>query len=314
MFVLSILSFAITITNFFIFALMLFVILLWKKDYKIIRNLFIILLFSGIVSLILFVIQHHIYPNTPGLIELLPGQSNAIMNEEVRYMDFSFSLEKLYKTISNFFANTFLFGDVGMRISALYQIDMKENIIINLIMIVFWGYGIYRKIISKKFYSFIKNPIIITLFITLLSNVGLHFIYGSREQFLYSQHYSWIVFLLAFLLYHDLKIDKKMIYIFASIFFINNITKYIEIINLALLMNNGVVIGKKEVILVFFMILLFITVFILIVSNNNFKTKIIYLIPILYLIFNLSLYYSVNKMDTVYGDLNITPFTEDIID
>lgn len=62
------------------------------------------------------------------------------------------------------------------------------------------------------------------------------------------------------------------------------------------------------------MILLFITVFILIVSNNNFKTKIIYLIPILYLIFNLSLYYSVNKMDTVYGDLNITPFTEDIID
>lgn len=70
MFVLSILSFAITITNFFIFALMLFVILLWKKDYKIIRNLFIILLFSGIVSLILFVIQHHIYPNTPGLIEL----------------------------------------------------------------------------------------------------------------------------------------------------------------------------------------------------------------------------------------------------
>ena len=111
--ILGILSIAFTITNIIMYFSGIILIFLFRKDKNRIKPLII----SGItiifISAFLFWIQGHIFPNTPGIIEFIRGNFSS-SGEEVRYMNFSFSLDKIWKTLQNFFSYSLLLGSIGI--------------------------------------------------------------------------------------------------------------------------------------------------------------------------------------------------------
>lgn len=311
--ILGILSIAFTITNIIMYFSGIILVILFRKDKNTIKPLII----SGVaiifISAFLFWIQSHIFPNTPGIIELIQGNFSS-SGEEVRYMNFSFSLDKIWKILQNFFSYSLLLGSIGIKNDSLYSINYSASIIVITLSLIIWLYGIIKRIINKSFCCFIKKPTVIILMIMLLENICLHFVYGYNEQFLYSQHYSWMVLLLLFELYHNLNINKKTIIGFVALFAFNNMAKYINIVHLAYLMNGGIVFEKREIIILTLIIILTVTTITIIIIMKTNTKKLLCIIPILYLISILGIYYTKNGMDTYYGDLDIHPFTDKMIE
>lgn len=310
--VLGVLSIAFTITNIVLYFSGIMIVFLFRKDKNTIMSWIFSVIIIICISTFLFWIQSHIFPNAPGIMNFI--QDNFSSGEEMKYMNFSFSIDKIWKTFQNFFSYSLLLGSIGIKNDNLYSINYSSSIIVIALSLIIWLYGIIKRIINKSFCDFIKKPTVIILMSMLFENICLHFVYGYNEQFLYSQHYSWIVLLLLFELYHNLNINKKTIIGFVVLFVFNNIAKYINIVYLAYLMNDGIIIGKREIIILTLIIILTVIAFIIIIITKISTKKLLYIIPILYLISILGIYYTKYGMDSYYGDLNIHPFTDKMIE
>lgn len=186
---LGLLSYGITITNVIHFFAALIYLLIKKKSIfsKKIKD-FISVIFLFILGvIILSVLQSIAFPNVNTFWEIVIGR---IPNWETNYMDFSFTFNKLYTVLKSFFFYPVL---SGILVSNGDMIRFSSYLLIDRLFIVI--FTIYFVI---SLYAALKNNKVLTFSIGLVicANFCLHFLYGSKDTFLYSQHWLFLFFII----------------------------------------------------------------------------------------------------------------------
>ncbi|MEG0408570.1 MAG: hypothetical protein RR623_06815 [Bacilli bacterium] len=309
---LGVFSLATTITNYIIFNIVVIFLLIIIKNKKSSLWGVLSLAISMISFVLLVIIQSKIYVNVPSLIGMFFNNFTT-QGEEIRYMDFTFSISKILTTISNFFINSFAFSEVYVDNSSnLVPIVCKPTLILNIFGTFLWGIGLMFLTIKNRLFSFFNQPHIIILCLIIALNMGLHFIYGSGEQFLYSLHYSWAIVLLLILIYNyvpNIKISKYFKYSLLTVF-INNMYAYALVFYYSYKMNGGLFISFKEV---FFLMVLIAFVISLIISCIKLKhnyLKLALIFGLLTCIITFSFYYNNTGFSNYTGDMNIHQLSE----
>ena len=228
--ILGVLSLSFVITNFIVFLIVLFMLLINKKIN--IKNSILVVLVTLISLLGLSLVQKLIWPGTPLVFK------NSISSEITSY-----SKEVGIKNvIKNDYYNSLISSNVKLKMtfgSAYnawnYVIDFIGMNIFNILVISI----LYILLIVLLFRNYTKNKFINTnLLLILLFNTVLHTIYGNNTTFLYSLHFLYpIILLLGINLNSEKSNLKKYIkyylYFFVAVQFITNNYIFIKVFSLA---------------------------------------------------------------------------------
>lgn len=197
----GIISFGITLTNYVFYLAGLFYVLWCKYDFKNAISRFLRLnLANGLIITILCKFQQFIWKTAPlfwtSIIDSLHGESY----EETLYMDWSVSWGKTIWAIKSSLLRPILAPNV-------YWEEFENNVHQTL----FGGYSNFAKIVlcsffllcivcvavlvlqAAKNFSLRESGYIFCLLACLVGNLGLHYIYGGGEGFLYSAHYLFLL-------------------------------------------------------------------------------------------------------------------------
>lgn len=180
---------AITITNFIIFLIGCLVLLLAKKlklKKIVLANLIVMAMFIGLSCF-----QHIVWQNTPVALKVRNLQS------ETEFSDFDISPQKIKNVTRDCIYNSILSSDLKM--SVLFEgfggkkIQFQEMGLTNKVVItIFLSIGV---ILFVK--NFRKNLMFnVGLILTLIYNLLLHTLYGNTAPFLYSMHFTYLIFLI----------------------------------------------------------------------------------------------------------------------
>ena len=185
---LGILTLSITITNYVIFLIGCFILLISKKVN--IKKLFKLNIIIVIAFLSINCFQNFIWKNTPMVTNIL-----SVGNSEKTYMDLSLNINNFKNVMKGDIFNSIL--------SSNLQVGKNE---FNNPMIVFGNINWFNIIIISIFllYMFIftiknfkKNLYInLGIILSLTFNFLLHLIYGNSSCFLYSLHFLYLLFIL----------------------------------------------------------------------------------------------------------------------
>ena len=189
--ILGVLTFAFTITNYMIFLIIIFVLLIAKK-LEFLHALKIVLL-SLIVIVALSGLQSAIWPQTPFIL-------SSNYQEEKLYSDYHIGFKNISSEFKNDYANSFISSDLKMEVKDYYEynnnnyiIDFKDSSFIQTVLIV----SFYLVCIIVVIRNFKKNTYInLALGLSLLFNSILHLIYGNDYPFIYSLHFTYLICLL----------------------------------------------------------------------------------------------------------------------
>ena len=230
---LGIASIGFTITNFVIFLIVLFILLITKKVkfYKIIG----IALMVIISTIYLSYAQYLIWPETPFILK------NDLTKENT-YIDYNINQQKINNVINYDFYKPILSSNLDIEVTSGYQYTYNNY------MLVFKDNNFINNVVTTLFYlmllvllirNFKKELFInIGLTIALLFNIVLHTIYGNTESFLYSMHFIYLIFIILRInLVNEKNINiKKICIIFLTILFlleiVNNTKVFFQIIDI----------------------------------------------------------------------------------
>lgn len=214
---LGVLSIAFTITNYIVFLIVMFVLIISKN--KTFKNGLFIVLFSIFITFDLSFIQAVIWPNTPFLI-------NGNFKEEGDYSNYAISLDSASNVIKNDFSNSLVANNLRLKVifgynynGNNYVLDFQDTSNIKIIFVT----SFYLLCLILIIRNFKKNIYInLGIILTLLFNFSLHMIYGNDDAFLYSMHFLYLIFLLLGINLLEEKNDiiKKIISVFIGLFIV----------------------------------------------------------------------------------------------
>lgn len=186
LFILGIFNIGITVTNYFVFLIASFILLLSRKiSFK---NLFFLNVWLILSALLLNGIQFLVWPHTSIILDL------KIQNSYLElYHIFNISIDSFLNIFKGLLANLFVSSPLYVRIVHNPIIDFKNIPILNL--------GINIVIYFLTFLSFLKNIrkdklLKFGLILTFIFNFALHLIYGNNSVFLYALHFLYLFFVL----------------------------------------------------------------------------------------------------------------------
>ncbi len=244
-------SFGITLTNYVSYLIGLVVILLYKYDLKtewkkIIKYFLLINIFNMFCIIFISLFQKFIWKSSPLFISSIIDALKGKKYEEINYMDWNFNLNKTIIWIKN----TIFYPIISAKISIQKDLVANEDVIlfenyfpiINILLTVIFSIlfiFIIRKIILGFLHKNSENIYTLFILINLLTNMVLHYIYGSNEAFMYSPHFIFLLFILIAMVINELKNKKIKIVsycllgIFAIFEVINNLIMYSRMILLS---------------------------------------------------------------------------------
>jgi len=298
--VLGVLTFTFTLTNYLVFLIVIFVLLISKKvKFKYLLG---IVLASITLSIGLNCAQKLVWHNTPLVIK------TSIKGEKLSYGDTKIGIDNLKNVIKDDYANSLLSSDISLKVlygnnynGNNYMINFKDTSLFNIIIISVF----YLLLLIVLIRNFKKNFYInIGLILATLFNTSLHLIYGNSGTFLYSLHFLYLIILLfgINISKEECKFIRRISSIFLCIFlflqFIINNFIFIKILKFtkSILTNNYLVANLgfiKASILEILLILLIATLIILSIkiikrvkanSNSEFKISATILLAMIFLI------------------------------
>ena len=146
-------------------------------------------------------LQKYCFIHTPFFLEKLGNAFSEPRNfEDFKYLDFNFSLEKINETFVQMFSapilapNLFLIPGDSETIPD-FQINSGfswKNLVVGISL-----YILPLVIFFKNFKSTKNIDLLATIAIIILINSILLFVYGSKECFIYSQNYLYLIFIFA---------------------------------------------------------------------------------------------------------------------
>lgn len=191
--ILGTLSSAFTITNYFIFLIIMGVLFIFKKIN--LKKIIIIVISSLVLLTGLNITQKLIWHNTPLFF------NSGLLSESTRYDNKNITLfTKINNVLEKDFSNSILSNKPIVKVTAgteyngaNFVFNFTDTSIIKLIFMVF----IYSLIIILVIRNFKKNKFLnITLLLSLLFNFLLHTVYGNDSTFLYSLHFTYLIYLI----------------------------------------------------------------------------------------------------------------------
>ena len=227
--ILGLLSLSITVTNFVVFLIAMFILFLSKKVK--LKNLIAITLGSIIMLVSLSYCQHLLWNNTKGALD------NNLFIEQTYVLKEKFPT-RLNKIIRDDYYNSIIGSKQEMEVTdrllyhtSSYQLRLKTNHVLNVILLtVFYVLSIIMIVRNYK-----SNLLInLGLTLTLLFNTGMHFIYGDN-LFLYSLHFLYAIFLLVGMNYakeKNGKLKKSLLIVMVIMLIVeifNNSYRFIEV-------------------------------------------------------------------------------------
>ena len=215
--ILGILNLAITLTNIIPYGIGLIFLIYKKEEKSKLKNSVLKSLLIGMIILLitwlLAVIQKMIFIRTEIFLDyLLLGAKS----EEANYINLNISISTITNATKAFFAHSFIAPKIVVKKELLlfgsYSIFIKTLVL----AFVFTFIALITKLFKDKK---LKNNIAIPLFLSLLYNIFLHFIYGNDTAFLYTQHALFIIIILIAISISGIKNKKTFNYIIAFLIF-----------------------------------------------------------------------------------------------
>lgn len=247
----GIVCFGVTLTNYVFYLIGLVYLLFCRYDLKTgLKTFFKLNIQNSIAVFVACLYQKFVWNSSPlfweSILASLTGQEPY---EEMRYMNWSCSLDKTITWLKQTVLNPLLSPDV-------YQINPGTEyhpivfsgyfLFIKLILLLFFGIAaiwlIFWVIKQIKQFRLEEDGYIWGLVIAYIGNLVLHYIYGPGEGFLYSPHYLfYIILALALILdrISDRSIQKITIpgmMIFCAVESVNNLSRFYKTAQIALSM------------------------------------------------------------------------------
>jgi len=239
----GIVCFGITLTNYFFYLIGLILILICRYNFKEgIKKFVNINIINLLLIILLCLFQKSIWKESPLFWTSIINGIQGNGYEEIMYMNWNFGLDKLIILLKNFLFYPLLspsiqytISNVGISFSSYKFIFLKIMLIILSIIFIYF--------ISKRIFKALKNKLkedlyIIFIFISLIGNLCLHYVYGYWEAFIYSPHFIFLLLLLAAESIQNLKKKKNeiIIYTFLLLFtFLQIINNFIYFFKTAIL-------------------------------------------------------------------------------
>ncbi len=268
---LGVANFGITITNYCVYLLIVFILFLSKK-FELKKLIFAVIL-SAILSIGLNYTQYYIWHSTTKILD------TDMVKEKDDFSEKTLGIENVERVIKGDYYNSLISSDVELK--TLYGYDYTnynyrlihlEHSIIHYIVIILFYIGTIFIVIR----NFKKNILInLGLIGTLAFNSGMHLFYGNTEVFLYSQHFVYLIILLLGINLCSEKNNKikKVEFISLIIFFIiellSNSAIYLKIIKICknLITNNFLIatLGFIKTAILELLIIIFVSIVIYII-------------------------------------------------
>lgn len=301
----GILSLGLTITNYIIFLIISFILLLNNESIKKIILINIIVIISTIS---LNYIQNLVWNNTPTIFE-----TNTIKKEAgSTWVDFNINSQKIKNVISDGYYNSILASNVYLTNTPNTNKTLIFHTVPKYTLVLLTIFYITTIILLIKNYK--DNKLInLGLSLSIIFNTIFHLIYGNNSVFLYSSHFLYLIFLIL-----GININKKSnkINILLTLLIISEIvlnTKLFKnIIELAsTLFKSNYYASVNTYTLIIILILLYLSIFIVyfIISKilkyikikDNHIILIKYLLTILYISLIFTSIISCTKYDKLIG-------------
>ena len=221
--ILGILAFGFTITNFFIFLIILFVLFIFKKVK--LRNLIFICSLTMVLSITIVYFQNIIWHNTPIFFNF---------QEEASYTSQNFSFNNIANVLNGDYSNSIISNRITLQENNRvinFNFSSYLNIFLMIIFYTLLFLLVYRNLRYNKFANF-------GLLISLLYNSVLHSVYGNENTFLYSMHFLYLIILLFGINLGNEKNKtwKKYIFVFLTILLLYEIVinnyRFFSLINI----------------------------------------------------------------------------------
>lgn len=244
----GIVSFGMTLTNYVAFVLgyALLLLICFEKLGDQIKEFFRLNIIIGILVLILCFLQKFIWGHCPifvkSIIKGLLGQGY----EETMYMNFSVSLEKTAVWFKEIFTNSFISQNVswkGTGVDAYIGFEsygiLQILVVTVLVGILFLSVASFVKTLLKKGWDDIKKYEFV-LMLAFVENCLLHYIYGSREAFMYTPHFLYLLLILGAVGLNEIRAEKLktgasyILWIVVCFEFVNNMLIGIKTSEMAL--------------------------------------------------------------------------------
>lgn len=233
---LGLLSISITITNFIIFLINMFILFIFKKLK--LKYIITTVCFSLLTLVILTCFQKMVWHTTP-----LIWESN--LSKERGYTEEISLLHKINNVMSNDLSNSIISNKLKVKVTRNqeydgynYKLDFQKSCLIKILIII--AFYLLVIVILKR--NFKKNLIINSgLLLCLIFNFVLHIIYGNECSFLYSLHFLYIIYLILGINLSTEKneqVQKKSIIILLVILFIQIINNSHKVFSLLLHVNS----------------------------------------------------------------------------
>lgn len=242
----GIISFGITLTNYFSYSIGLIYLLLKKEKDKRqgVKTYIRINGINGLGIVILCKMQTLIWHNAPFFwTSIFDALFHGVQYEEAKYMDWGINFSKIIQWIRQTMFYPFISPNVYMASGTYSSICFGDyHHLVEIVSVIFIIVAVVAimayilKLIRNKY----KDLFFGALFLTWIGNMCLHFIYGSAEAFIYSPHYHFLFLLLAGYSFSALenKILKQSLQIglvaVVIVELINNLYRFFDTVNLAL--------------------------------------------------------------------------------
>lgn len=195
---LGIANLGVTITNYFVYLLVLLYLVFFNFKGNFLNKIFlifIIILLSSTISVTLSELQSVIFPSCKlffrdNLIEILSGTT-----KELAFIS-KFSFNNLINQIKTVFIHGFISPKIEFKNDILFFMDLFKFQKIFIIAILFSLISLAILFIIKNFKKFFEHKYLILLFLSFMFNFILHLFYGNNEAFLYVLHYQFILLLI----------------------------------------------------------------------------------------------------------------------
>lgn len=235
--ILGIFSLGITITNYFVYGLVVIFLTLLNPSMKNkkIKSFILCIIFPIIISVFLSEVQSIIFPNTP--LYLIENVKGFLMgsSEELGYIE-PLGIVSLINQIKNVFANGIFAPKIGIGTdSGNIILTLGPITIINKIIclaIIISLVGLFLLFLKRNYKQINKHRYLFLLIISFAFNFSLHLLYGNSEGILYILHYQFLLVLIISYLIKNTINNYKIIFgiliLFLTFELMNNINAVID--------------------------------------------------------------------------------------
>lgn len=216
LFVVGILLFSITVTNYVVFLIGCFILFISKKI-----NIFKLLALNGFVVLTVFIlsfVQNYLWHNTPLVNDFVDTTIGETSGE---WTNFNIGVSEIKKVILDDYFYAIVGNDLELENVGYPRVAFINNSYVNILVVLL----LYILMLFCLFKNFKKNKYInLFLILVLLFNTCLHIVYGNECAFLYSQHFLYLYFLiLGVNCFNNKKIKIFLVIFLIYEFFMNQI-------------------------------------------------------------------------------------------